>query len=86
MICDPGRTGSSGAGMGVADTNAFSNQINNDNYSSEGEDGLELHNNRSPRRSERTRAKQVQKKSMDTIVMLKLHLTKKKNSKISKYM
>ena len=33
MICDPGRTGSTGAVMGVADTNAFSNQINNDNYS-----------------------------------------------------
>ena len=33
MICDPGRTGSSGAVMGVADTNAFSSNITSDNWS-----------------------------------------------------
>jgi hypothetical protein len=33
MICDPGRTGSTGAVMGVADTNAFSSHIKDDNFS-----------------------------------------------------
>ena len=33
MICDPGRTGSSGAVMGVADTNSFSSHITSDNWS-----------------------------------------------------
>ncbi|MDA9626105.1 cadherin domain-containing protein [Pseudomonadota bacterium] len=33
FICDPGRTGSTGAVMGVGDVNAFSNYILNDNWS-----------------------------------------------------
>ena len=33
MICDPGRTGSSGAVMGAADTNSFSSNISSGNWS-----------------------------------------------------
>ena len=33
MICDPGRTGATGAVMGVADTNAFSTHVASDNFS-----------------------------------------------------